>query len=307
MLESNAMKTVRNNCIFFVILAVCFTLPATWAGAQRYGLVLAGGGGKGAYQVGVWKALYDYGIAQKTVAISGTSAGGLNAALFVCVPPQTAEEIWLDYVPDELTQDALISQTGLQNIIDMVPLQRLKTNMPHVCVTAVRNRFKLVKTLFPSSVGDHAHRFWLNEETDTEEIGRKLLATSAFPVLTSPVKLSDGYEYTDGGEESAGGDNVPITPIVDSYPSIQDIIVVYTSDAEHLKRRIKVKNYDWIHITEIIPSIDLDGNLFSDGLLEGTTNFTRDRIQLLIRTGYADTVAILKSQGFYPVADYWFR
>ena len=48
---------------------------------REYGLVLAGGGTKGAYQVGVWKALCELGINIK--AIVGASIGALNGALFL--------------------------------------------------------------------------------------------------------------------------------------------------------------------------------------------------------------------------------
>lgn len=49
------------------------------------GLVLSGGGGKGAYEAGVLLALYDCGV-KSFAAIAGTSVGGLNAAL--------AHEMW---------------------------------------------------------------------------------------------------------------------------------------------------------------------------------------------------------------------
>ena len=48
---------------------------------KEYGLVLAGGGTRGAYQVGVWKALQELGI--KITAITGASIGALNGALFL--------------------------------------------------------------------------------------------------------------------------------------------------------------------------------------------------------------------------------
>ena len=67
-----------------ILLALLNFVPL---GAQEIGLVLAGGGGKGAYEVGVWKALNDYGIAQKITVISGTSVGWLNAALFIVLKP----------------------------------------------------------------------------------------------------------------------------------------------------------------------------------------------------------------------------
>lgn len=48
---------------------------------DEWGLVLAGGGGKGAYQAGAFKALWEYGIQDYITAVSGASVGALNAVL----------------------------------------------------------------------------------------------------------------------------------------------------------------------------------------------------------------------------------
>ena len=58
------------------------------------GLCFSGGGGKGAYEIGVWKALDEYRISQEVSAVSGTSVGALNAALFVNVSQKDAEHLW---------------------------------------------------------------------------------------------------------------------------------------------------------------------------------------------------------------------
>jgi len=42
------------------------------------GLVLSGGGAKGGYEIGAWKALIDLGI--EIGGVYGTSVGSLNAA-----------------------------------------------------------------------------------------------------------------------------------------------------------------------------------------------------------------------------------
>jgi NTE family protein len=52
----------------------------------KIGLVFSGGGGKGAYEIGVWKAFKEYGIDKYVCAVSGTSVGALNAALFATTP-----------------------------------------------------------------------------------------------------------------------------------------------------------------------------------------------------------------------------
>lgn len=55
-----------------------------------FGIVLAGGGGRGAYQIGCWKKLKELGLDRFSV-ISGTSVGALNAALIAAgdVPQAT--------------------------------------------------------------------------------------------------------------------------------------------------------------------------------------------------------------------------
>jgi predicted acylesterase/phospholipase RssA len=52
-----------------------------------------GGGAKGAYEVGVWKALWDLGI-RKFCTVAGTSVGALNAVLVAQHDPKKVEEIW---------------------------------------------------------------------------------------------------------------------------------------------------------------------------------------------------------------------
>ncbi|MBQ9537993.1 MAG: patatin-like phospholipase family protein [Treponema sp.] len=275
-------------------------LPLSTAKAEQVGLVLAGGGGKGAYQVGVWKALAEYGLAQRVTAISGTSVGALNATLFSCTSSEKAEQLWLEEVPGQLTRDALISQEGLEEIINATPIHKIQGSYPRVCATCVRKQW-IVGTLInyiTSSVGSRAYRFWLNDEPNTYWITKELLASSAFPGICPAVELKDGEEYVDGGWEGVGGDNVPIDPIVKSCPDIGNIIVVYCD--EQPARRIKVKNYDWLKVTEIIPSID------TAGLFDGTVNFSYNRIRLLIDTGYEDTARLLKGRGLYPVSSYWF-
>ena len=292
-----------------ILILICQSLFS-----QEYALVLSGGGGKGAYQVGVWKALTEYGIAQKVSVISGTSVGGLNASLFATTTPKDAENIWSNEVSTRLTKDdSLISQLGLSELLDMVPLEELYDSKISVYVTAVRDRLKLLKFLntkvLGSLFGSHSYYFYLNKDS-SEDIKSKLLATSAFPVLCSPVWINDsdgGHYYSDGGEESVGGDNLPIKPVIENFPSIKNIIVVYLSDRNHVSRRIQAKDYDKLNIIELFPSIDLDGDGFFEGIVDGTTNFTQERINLLIKKGYTDTLDFFHRRKIYPVSSYWFE
>ena len=69
---------------------------------EKLGLVLAGGGGKGAYEIGVWQALRDLGLEQSVAAVSGTSVGALNAALFAAGDLDRARAVWRDLSPTHI-------------------------------------------------------------------------------------------------------------------------------------------------------------------------------------------------------------
>ena len=59
---------------------------------KEYGLILDGGGARGAYQIGAWKALVEAGV--KVNAVAGTSVGALNGALICMGDVKQAEKIW---------------------------------------------------------------------------------------------------------------------------------------------------------------------------------------------------------------------
>ena len=60
--------------------------------SKEYAIALEGGGAKGAYEVGVWKALEEAGI--KYCAVAGSSVGALNGALMAMRDLQTAIALW---------------------------------------------------------------------------------------------------------------------------------------------------------------------------------------------------------------------
>lgn len=60
--------------------------------SKEYGLVLDGGGARGAYQIGAWKALAEAGV--RISAVAGTSVGALNGALICMGDMEKAENIW---------------------------------------------------------------------------------------------------------------------------------------------------------------------------------------------------------------------
>ena len=57
-------------------------------------LALSGGGAKGAYQIGMMKALYEAGLDRSKLWLSGTSIGAMNAVYLACHDPETLREMF---------------------------------------------------------------------------------------------------------------------------------------------------------------------------------------------------------------------
>ena len=61
------------------------------------GIVLCGGGTKGAYEIGVWKSLEEMGIFDKITGFSGASIGAFNSAFMVDGDIDKAVAVWNDF------------------------------------------------------------------------------------------------------------------------------------------------------------------------------------------------------------------
>lgn len=262
---------------------------------NKIGLVLAGGGGKGAYHIGVWRALRQYGIDKNIFSISGTSVGALNAALFVIDDYELAENIWLNLSYDKvlsvdkqkiisslmslglggirlsiavlgaMSGAGFFTRKGLQEIMSKLNFDSLRYSDKKI-FAGVYNISKMRMEYLP-----------LNGQSD-ERIKKILLASSALPIIYQP-EVIDGDRYIDGGIS----DNVPIKPL---YQSGCKIIL-----AVHLSRDSLINNiqqYDDTKIFEIVPSSD-QGNI-----LTGTLDFSREGIRQRMQLGYDDTCRILE-------------
>ena len=229
--------------------------------SREYGLVLEGGGAKGSFQIGAWRALREAGI--KIKGVSGVSVGALNGALICMDDPEKAEDIWhnINYsaVMDFNMNTGSILETAeeIKKLIkdrgvDITPLKKLLHET--VDEEKIRNsHFELFATTF--SVSDMK---LLNIDVKSASEGKMeeiLLASAFFPVFKTE-KLS-GKLYTDGG----GFNNVPLDVLVDR--GYQDVIVVRIYGPGY-DREKKVKIPEGTNIYHIAPREELGGVLEFD-------------------------------------------
>lgn len=202
---------------------------------REYGIVLEGGGARGAYQVGAWRALRETGV--KIKGISGTSVGALNGVMMCMDELEKAEEVWasMDYsrvfdvepkVIDSLRNlnirsfnftemAAEVKRTVIEGGLNIDPLKRLLAET--VDEEKVRNSSReCFVTAF--SVSERKEVNFDLKKAEEGEMKDMLLASSYFPGFKNDKLF--GKTYMDGGSIN----NVPINVLTDR--GYKDIIVI---------------------------------------------------------------------------------
>ena len=271
---------------------------------DKLGIVLDGGGGRGAYQIGVWKYLKESKLYNSISAISGTSVGGLNSCLFALSEYNLAETIWTQKIQDKILSididikeicSKIALQFGIQNFVPGASIISFFTMLSTrgyfsrkgliEIIDEYINLNELSKMEFPIyatcvELPLFETRYFKLNGYDTETIKKILLATSAIPIIF-PKEEIEGKYYYDGGIK----DNSPITPLYEE--GCTDIIVIHLKADEILKDR-----REGVNIYEICPQEDL-GNFF-----KGTLDFSTEGAYRRIEQGYRDAKEIL-----HPVVD----
>ena len=176
----------------------------------RKALVLAGGGARGSYQVGVWRALTELGWNPQI--ITGTSVGSLNGAMFALDLYETARDMWTSIrsqdvmeLPEE-TRNLTEMHQFLRDVVraggmDVTPLEEIVERvLDEDALRASPIRFGLVTV---EKRGLKPRELPL-EEIPKGKVKDYLLASAAcFPALRA--KQIDGVQFLDGGYR----DNMP--------------------------------------------------------------------------------------------------
>ena len=264
------------------------------------GLVLAGGGGKGAYQIGAWKYLREAGLDRYVSAVSGTSVGALNAALFAAGDLEQAENLWRNIRPEQILTPRGYSEEEIKQWISTHGPESaapLKSSLPsalagliagsspfsregllqimreQVDFDAIRHSAIPCYATCMTTAGWEVRRFDLRDYP-AEQARQILLASSAIPVVFDAVEI-EGESYCDGGVPGLG-DNTPIAPLF--RLGLPYILVIHLGQDVCIDR----ERYPDAKVIEITPRADLGG------LTTGTLDFTGEGAAWRIEQGYED-------------------
>lgn len=257
------------------------------------GLSLCGGGGKGAFQIGVWKSLEEHGIMKNVKAIAGSSVGALNAVLFALGDFKMAKAVWYKInnnillSPNSSDTNGVFSRQGLKELLKDIPLKKIADSEIDIYVTALEIDTGIEYI--------HLNKLNVHEMIDV------LLAASAMPVLYDVVEFKN-KKYIDGGITEYG--NTPIEPLYNK--GLRDIYIVplnHNFNLFHLHRGVDSVNiYNYFtdcNFTVINPLHDLGG------MIEGTLNFTQTSIRSRMISGYTDSnIKLNKETIYYMKNDY---
>ena len=216
--------------------------------SNEIGLVLEGGGGKGAFQIGTWKALEKLNVLNKITAISGTSVGALNGVLYALNDFEIAKKIWLlidqqTLLSPDFESNGLFSREGLTCFIESLPLDRLYDS-----------RIKVYANVFNKDV-QKVDTFLLND-LPLSDIKKLLLASSAIPVLYDEV-VYNGIHYEDGGVTQFG--NAYIKPLYEN--GYRNMVLVSLRNDFNLYKVNKNKDFqnkNYINLQNYYPDMEIE-------------------------------------------------
>lgn len=258
---------------------------------KEYGIVLEGGGARGSYQIGAWKALREAGI--KIRGIAGASVGALNGALICMDDLEKAEEIWENIRYSQVIDvDDDVIETVKKLDLKSLDLMKVAEDAKKILkdkgldITPLKNLIESVVDEDKIRSSDRELYLTTYSVTDREllvlnakdipdgEIGDMLLASAYFPAFRND-KLG-GKRYLDGG----GWNNVPINILLEH--DYKDILVIRIYGLGYDSERTTEIPED-VHVTHIAPRQDLGGIL----------EFDRTRARKNMTLGYYDAKRVL--------------
>ncbi|WP_254171351.1 patatin-like phospholipase family protein, partial [Clostridioides difficile] len=257
-------------------------------GDNMKGLVLEGGGTKGAYQIGAYKALRELGI--EFQGVTGTSIGALNGAYIIQNDIEVMEDIWLNYDythfmnidretyerfknVDFTTKNLnavfeLINKARKNEGIDISPLRQLmETTLNEDIIRKSKKDFGLVTVWWDKKINPYPLYI---EDIPKGRLIDYLIASSSLPIFQT--NMMDDKLYLDG----MFCDNMPIGLLEDK--GYEDVVVIRLID--DFIGKMNLNRHQNINIKTIIPSEYLGGSLNKD----------RDNVEKNIRLGYLDTM-----------------
>jgi NTE family protein len=192
---------------------------------MKVGIVLSGGGAKGAFEVGALSVLLPYLKRHKheLVAISGTSIGAFNGAFVVANQFAELKEIWHSWDKNKcaLTETGFLGPVfsfATKGYAFRTPYKFLKENLN--IEQMMSSRIKYINTAV--RLGDGEMYIGGNTKPKSDDLALREILASMAPSPVTPSVTINGEEYVDGGFR----DTVPTRALVEHCGETLDRVYV---------------------------------------------------------------------------------
>lgn len=270
---------------------------------KKIGLVLSGGGAKGAYQVGMFRALEEFGLAGQITAMSGCSIGAAAAVAYaakgtegyreylyrfmemaqegVNLPADEIERMKKEAGEGKLDKERFLSgerfwqyeAKGVNRFFEEIPLDsQIRLN---VCCYNIEK--------------ECAEYFDLSS-MERQDADAAMVASGSL-TFVFPYRKIGNYHYLDGGmipvmctDDPKPAAKIPVEPMFQE--DVDVILVNFLIAADTVDTTNKPEGIDYL---ELRPSRPLEAYPGA-----GTLDFSPEKLASHEALGYSDTIAFLK-------------
>lgn len=264
---------------------------------MKLGVALAGGGARGAYQIGAWKALEEHELFDKIEAFSGASVGSLNAVLFAMGDFDLAYKTWMSLDKDSLfnlekhilkrvfkekltfLNRGVYSTRRLEKLLDeTVDFSKVVDKEIYIATTHLGSE---KSTFFDLLNMNYKHFFKAEQHiryVDLNDVNDKdkrsvLMASCAIPVAFKPVQIENETFY-DGGLL----DNTPYQPLIDAGCDKIIVIDLFTFSPMRIRKVTDSKVF----------------TVYPKRSLRGILDFNKKHVERRFSLGYDDMNKLLE-------------
>ncbi len=251
---------------------------------KRTGIVLSGGGAKGIYQVGMFRALEEMGLNKEALLLAGTSIGAMNALQYACNDTGSMRS----FIQGLGVTFDKFKEVGIRpGSIDIKERLAKEFMQEHYSDDSI-NGNKVPVTVCAYSSGHRKTEYFKLNSYPAEEQRMLTLASGSLPGILPPVKFR-GNMLSDGGvppalyKPDSHPDKIPVNAMIGENLDVLIICYLKPNDkvtVPEIKSRPRVYEIHPSRSLEKIPGM-------------GTLDFRAPVLSENEALGYNDTMTYL--------------
>jgi NTE family protein len=273
---------------------------------KRIGIVLSGGGAKGAYQVGMFRALDELGLSSQIKAMSGCSIGAYAETIYAVAGVEEYKHFLESFESmmtsgislddDEMENSKHEVQNRMVSITEYVSQRRFWKYQAvelHEYIKKLVSKGTVEKTKIPMTVCCYSLEaqkpvYFRLSDLNNDEQTMAIIGSGSLQYLFEPAMIQ-GHHCLDGGivpdicTSPKPADKVPLEPMLQE--PVDFVLINFLTAQDRAELSLIPPYIDYLELRPSIPLEDLPGS--------GTLDFSPQIMQMREKTGYKDTMELL--------------